>query len=129
MAHTHQPVSVGPRRSRRGTSIEPRQVHKIRYTTAEWAILVERARACGRRPAQYVRDVSLGAVPRANRHQPQTILIHELGRVGTALTQLAFVARQSGALPEATALEAAVHHLLEITRAIDQPPAARRKVR
>lgn len=38
-----------------------RQPKKIRYSGTEWAMVVGRARAAGRPPARYVREISLGA--------------------------------------------------------------------
>jgi hypothetical protein len=78
---------------------DTRQARKIRYTDAEWDAIVERARACGQPPARYVRDVSLGVVPKIGRAQANAPVVHELGRIGKALTALAAQERAQGRRP------------------------------
>lgn len=93
-----------------------RQPHKIRYAPAEWALIVGQARATGRPPARYVREASLGAAPKPRRNRENDEVIHELGRIGTALTHLARVARESGRIVEQRAIETALHELLASVR-------------
>lgn len=96
--------------------LEPRLPRKIRYTSAEWDAIVECARACGKPPAEYVRDTSLGAVPRVRHGEANAGLIRELGRIGNALTRLAATAKENGALPQAAAVDAALAELLTAVR-------------
>ncbi len=93
-----------------------RQPRKIRYTAAEWSAVVEQARAAGRPPARYVRETSLGAVPRARRNWENDEVIHELGRIGTALMRLASTAKESGLASDQRAIEAALQELLAAVR-------------
>jgi hypothetical protein len=95
-----------------------RRPWKIRYTDAEWAIIVARARASGHPPARYVRETSLGTVPRARRGARNADIIHELGRIGTTLAQLA--ATGPGAAPDGAAeFELVLADLLAVVRRLD----------
>lgn len=99
----------------RHSSGQVRCPRKIRYTDAEWAIIVSQARSCGRPPARYVRETSLGSTPRASRSRADAEVIHELGRVGTTLTRIA-AARQDGQHGSQAAIEAALVELLAVIR-------------
>lgn len=111
VAATPPPIARGrpPRR-------EPR---KVRYSDPEWATIVERARECGKAPARYVREVSLGAVPKARRSHANAELVRELGRVGIALRHLAAAARDAGQAPDAAALEGTLAEILAVVRRFD----------
>ena len=100
----------------RGTIPELRQPRKIRYTAAEWASIVQRARACRRPPARYVRETSLGAAPKTVHNQQNDDVIHELGRVGTTLSRLASQAKESGVLSQQAMIEAALAEILAAVR-------------
>ena len=100
-------------------ALRRRLPRKIRYTTAEWEAITQRARLCGKPPARYVREVSLGAAPRPRTSQANAELIRELGRIGTALTQLAATARQGGVRPSADAIDATLAEILSIVRRLD----------
>jgi hypothetical protein len=93
-----------------------RQPHKIRYTPAEWALIVVQAQATGRPPARYIREASLGAAPKARRNRENDEMIRELGRIGTALTHLARLAKESGRIPEQSGIETTLHELLASVR-------------
>ena len=67
------------------TAAERRSVRKIRFTAAEWRLVEERARACGRAPARYVREAALGAVLKVSRTRGQAPIIRELGAIATVL--------------------------------------------
>ncbi len=92
-----------------------RQPRKIRYTSAEWRRIMELARASARPPARYVRETSLGTVPKAVRRENDD-LIHELGRIGTVLSQLAAAAKAAGIASQQTTIEAALSELLTVVR-------------
>lgn len=83
-------ATVRPRRSRSVTAEpkERRAVRKIRFSGAEWALVEERARACGRAPARYVRDVALGAVPKVSRTRANAPIIRELGALAAAVQRV-----------------------------------------
>src|SRR5215213_3911515 len=89
---------------------------KIRYRDDEWARVVERARACGRPAARYVREVSLGLAPTAPRDGASAELVRELGRVGNTLARLAGTLRDAGNVPQADAVQAALAELLAVVR-------------
>ena len=93
-----------------------RQPRKIRYTGAEWGRIMELARASGRPPARYVRETSLGTVPKARRSRENDDLIYELGRIGTILNRLAAAAKASGIASHQTTIEAALTELLTAVR-------------
>jgi hypothetical protein len=95
-----------------------RAARKIRYTEAEWDTIVDRARACGQPPARYVRDVSLGVVPKIGRAQLSAPLVHELGRIGNTLSTLAAQERAAGDADRAAAINDALSELLSIVRRI-----------
>lgn len=81
---------VRPRRSRSAPAEgkERRAVRKIRFSGAEWALVEERARACGRAPARYVREVALGAVPKVSRTRANAPIIRELGALAAAVQRV-----------------------------------------
>lgn len=93
-----------------------RRPRKIRYTDAEWSLIVERARACGRPPARYVRETSLGSTPKGRQTQANASLIRELGRIGIALQRLAVTAREVSSLPQAATLDAALAEVIAVVR-------------
>lgn len=79
-------------------------------------VIVDQARATGRPPARYVREVSLGAAPKARRNRENDEMIRELGRIGTALMHLGKVAKESGRIAEQRAIENALQELLASVR-------------
>ena len=95
-----------------------RVARKIRYTDSEWEVIVDRARACGQPPAKYVRDVSLGVVPKIGRAQLSAPLVHELGRIGNTLTAIAAQERASGDSARAAAIGDALNELLAMVRRV-----------
>lgn len=105
--------TAGRARRRRHEARAPR---KIRYTSAEWEAIVECAHTCGKAPAEYVRETSLGAMPRARHGRENEAVVHELGRIGTALAALARVAKESGMTTQATALDAALADVVTAVR-------------
>lgn len=113
-----QPTQTEARSSRRPRRrrVEPRVPRKIRYTSAEWEAIVECAQACGKPPAEYVRDTSIGAAPKVRHGWENEAVIRELGRIGTALAGLARAAKETGALPEAATLDAALAEVLGAVR-------------
>ena len=113
----HTKKSGWPEVTTRGTGPGViRVARKIRYTDGEWDTILERARACGQPPARYVRDVSLGAVPKIGRVQATAPLVHELGRIGNALTALAAQERAGGGQERAAAIGEALSELLAVVR-------------
>ena len=96
--------------------LHTRQPRKIRYTATEWGRIMELARASGRPPARYVRESSLGTVPKAARSRENDDLIHELGRIGTILNRLAAVAKAAGIASQQATIEAALSELLTAVR-------------
>jgi hypothetical protein len=77
---------------------------------------VEHARTCGRPPARYVREASLGSAPKVRRGREHDDLIHELGRIGTSLNRLANTAKTEGTVSQQVRVEAALSDLLAAVR-------------
>src|SRR5438128_762914 len=98
-----------------------RRARTVHYTDAEWQAVREAARLCGKAARRFVRDTSLGALPNVPPLLANADLIRELGRSGNALVRLAVTARESGALPEAATLNAALAELLAIVRRLTPP--------
>ena len=92
---------------------------KIRFTDEEWAVIVDRARLCGRAPARYVRETALGAVPRATRMQAIAPVIHQLGRLGNQLRQLSERLAERGELAPASEISQALGDILAVVRQLD----------
>lgn len=109
---TRLPDLAGRRKHRLSSLRQPR---KIRYTAAEWAAIVAHARACGRPPARYVREISLGGVPKARPDRVNDEIIRELGRIGTVLTRLA-AGQEPGTGADQVAIEAVLTELLAAVR-------------
>ena len=107
------PDTQGPSPNRR---VEIRSVRKVRYTRSEWSMIAGRARACGKPPARYVRETSLGVVPKSRSSQIDAALIRELGRIGTQLTRLASTSRGCGASTEASTLDSVLAEILSVVR-------------
>lgn len=63
-------------------------VRAARFTPEEWALLEGRARDCGLAPSTYMREVSLGAVPRARPGVVSREAVYQLSRIGNNLNQL-----------------------------------------
>ena len=77
-----------PRTPSTSAHVERRSVRKIRFGAAEWRRVEEKARACGRAPARYVREVALGGVPKVSRTRGAASIIRELGAIAGALQAL-----------------------------------------
>ena len=96
-----------------------RRPRKIRFSDEEWAVIVDRARLCGRAPARYVRETALGAVPRATRTQATAPVIHQLGRLGNQLRQLSDRLAERGELASAAEISQALGEILTVVRQLD----------
>lgn len=108
-----EPTSQGQRPTWRG---EVRSVRKIRYTMSEWSTIAERARACGRPPARYVRETSLGVIPKSRSGQTDSALIRELGRIGTQLTRLRSTASIRGMPGQDASIDGVLAEILSLVR-------------
>ena len=90
----------------------------IRFSSSELDIVNDRARACGRPVACYIREVSLGGRPKATMPLLANAVIHDLGRIATRLCRLRDVA-SARALPEADEYAAAVNDVVDLIRRIE----------
>jgi len=90
----------------------------IRYSPDELAIVTERARAAGRPIARFIREASLGNSPRARRTATSDVIIRQLARVATHLTELSRIASESR-LPGAEAFQDAIGDVVEAIRLVD----------
>lgn len=97
---------------------ERRKPRKIRYRESEWELIVARARECRKPPATYVREVSLGVIPKARRNHMEDRIIVELGRMGNNLNQLARIAHATGRIPASDKLHSALEEILALIRRI-----------
>ena len=70
------PLPAADRRTRRKV---------VLFSTAEWAIVAQRARECRRTPNEYIRAGALGDVPRTAPGAATAPLVRQLARLGTAL--------------------------------------------
>lgn len=93
-----------------------RKPRKIRYSVAEWTVIVERASACRQPPARYVRMISLGAQPKPIRAQANAAVVHELGRVGNALVALRNQERAARSDGCADTIDAVLSELLTVLK-------------
>jgi hypothetical protein len=105
-------------RSRRGAR---RVVHEIRFTAAEWEAIVKAAAARRQTGIAFVYHAALGVLPSGQSTEGNAPLIRDLGRCGTALATLAATARTTGALPQASSVEAALVELLAVVRRVAKP--------
>lgn len=112
-----------PRPSIRVDRPHIRRQHVVLYTDAEWAHLQEVARLCGMTRSEFIRDISLRRRVRAKPFLANAELVRELAKSGMALLRLAATARESGALPLAADVEAALAELRALIRRITSPEA------
>lgn len=112
------PVAMPPRSAAAAPS-KRTAASLVRFTAAEFRAVTQRAGECGLPPARFIREVALGAVPKARRAPANAELIRQLARAGTALQQLARGARERGEAPAAAALEQALAELLEAVRRVE----------
>ena len=96
----------------------------VRFTPDEFAIIADRARACGRTPARFIREAALGAVPRERRSAVNADLVRQLARIGNNLNQLAVRAHTGSPLP-VDALEATLSELLAAVRRVESERVAK----
>lgn len=90
----------------------------IRFTAAELARVMNRARLAGRPVACYIREASLGPAPRARPTEFSDSVIRMLARLATSLPQLAQQAKHEH-LAAATDFDAAVDDVLTLIRELD----------
>jgi hypothetical protein len=116
-------VPPEPRQSIRPDRSHIRRHHCVLYTDAEWAHVHEVARLCGKTRSEFIRERSLGLRVRGKPFLANTELVRELSKNGMALARLAATARESGALPLAADLEAALAEVRTLLRRITSPEA------
>jgi hypothetical protein len=98
----------------------------IRYQEHEAQVVRERARVCGLPIARFVREVSLGAVPKERRHRVLDELIRQLARIGNNLNQLAHQANARDRFPMEERIDAALSALRAVIHEVaDDSPSTR----
>jgi hypothetical protein len=102
----------------RASAARRRKPRKIRYHEHEWDVVVAHARACGIPPATFVRNVSLGARPRARRNRLENELILRLGRIASDLHRLARRPEDLFTAPDTTRLHVVLDDVLAAIRRI-----------
>ena len=90
----------------------------VRYSESELSRVTERARASGRPVARYIREMSLGSVPRAHRAPTHDDLVRQLALVGNQLRRLAQAASEKQ-LPEAAEFAIGLDEVLDAIRLIE----------
>ena len=90
----------------------------VRYSDSELSRVTERARASGRPVARYIREMSLGGMPRAHRAPASDDLVRHLALVGNHLRRLAQTA-SAKQLPEAAEFLAGLDEVLAAIRLIE----------
>ena len=90
----------------------------IRFRPDELASLTERARACGRTPARFIREAALGAVPKPRQHAGRDPLLRELARIGRTVDQLSRLAAEGQDKALADSLRAALDAHLAAVRCV-----------
>lgn len=106
--------------TKRCAMTETRSIVKlIRYTPSEHQAVANHARACGLPFARYVRETSLGAIPRIKRTNANAELIRQLSHIGNNLNQLARIANTANELPARSLLTDAIHAVLNCIRKLD----------
>lgn len=111
-------VQPAKRRSPRDAAVADRRSCKklVRYSSSELQRVNERARACGRPVACFIREISVGSRTRGVRSPLNDQLVANLARVGTRLRELATNAAEHQ-LPGAADYSSALDGLLSL---IDQ---------
>jgi hypothetical protein len=90
----------------------------IRFSRRELRLVAEHARARRRPVASYIRESSLGSLPRVRSFELSDSLIRVLAQVAGRLTDLATAAKAQG-LAGAAEFDTAVVDVLEVIRRID----------
>ncbi len=90
----------------------------IRFAPEELQLVINRARSARRPVACYIRESSLGPVPRARRAALGDAVIRTLGQLATRLSLLATEAKNQH-LAQADEFQQAVSEVLEIVRDIE----------
>jgi hypothetical protein len=95
----------------------------VRFTSAEFDRVRAAAQAAGRPLARYVRETTLGAVPRARRHHAIDEVLRHLARIGNNVNQLAHVANATDRFPTEAKLDAVLAELRATVHRITESEA------
>ena len=94
------------------------EVVSVRMSPEELRTVNDRAVDCGKCLSTYVREVALGAVPRARPRRLEQETVYQLGRIGNNLNQIAYVANATGRLATERRLHEVLDELLDAVRRI-----------
>lgn len=78
----------------------------VSFTPEELQAVAARAAECGRTPGRFIREVSVGVVPKARRNGAEQEVIRQLARIGNNLNQLAREANASSRFPDEARIDA-----------------------
>ena len=87
----------------------------VRLAPGERRTIRDRAHLCGKGVSTYMREVALGAVPRARPRRLEQKTVYHLSRIGNNLNQLAYIANATGRLTDSRLI---AQVLEELTTAI-----------
>lgn len=90
----------------------------VRFTPDEFLLVAERARACGRPPARFIREAALGAVPKAKKAAGSAELIRELSAIGNTLQELRAIVRDAAGEAVAAQCEMVLLNVLGVIRRV-----------
>lgn len=113
-----------PRRPARRKKQPLRRNRSLPLTDAEYQLIDEAARLCGKTTRAFIREAALGVPIKVQPFLADAELIRELARNALALARLAATARASGALPAADELDAARLEVVALIRRIASTHAA-----
>lgn len=80
----------------------------VSFTPEELRAVAARAAECGRTPGRFIREVSIGVVPKARRNGAEQEIVRHLARIGNNLNQLAREANASARFPDEARIDAAL---------------------
>ena len=90
----------------------------VRFTPAEYELVLDYARAAGRTMARYVRETTMGSGPRTRRDPDLDAALYHLARIGNNVNQLAHVANATDRFPTEERLNAVLEELRALIRTL-----------
>jgi len=92
----------------------------LRLHPDELAQITTRAEACGLKPARFIRETALGAMPKARHHADTDRLLRSLARIGRTLERATRLTRRSPGSTLAEHLVAALEEQHALVKQVTQ---------